>query len=537
VSRRGGAAAPGLRGGEETAWTASDDRTIGAALKALRADYRLVTRRRADVRRTWLDTADWRLHRAGLTLSAARDDTGDVLYLTGPAPEQPLAAPDLPGAPGWPRLLGGLPDGLRDRLAGVLDIRALLPVAQVRGAIVTGAVLDGEGRTVLRFEHARPARFEGQLNGTAALPGRLTLTPQRGHRAEAARATRSLRAQGLTRDQRSAYEVMLATAGIVPGDGRRPALQPGLPASVAVAGVLLGFLDDLENTLEGTIADVDTEFLHDLRVAVRRSRSAVKLLAGALPPELVSWAAPHLKWLGDLTTPVRDLDVHLLGLPVVAARLRGGRPEDLQPLADYLATVRAGERHALVRGLRSARFTRFQTRWRSGLVALAGPDGNPGDAAAAGPADAERTAGGEPTAAGFGLERVARAHRRVLGPGARITPASPPEALHDLRKRGKELRYLLEIFSDLLPPHARGLVKELKGLQDVLGTFQDSEVQRAALATHAEAMLAAGAAPAATLMAMGEIAAQLHDDQLAARAEFDRRFTRFADASRTAGLG
>jgi CHAD domain-containing protein len=301
--------------------------------------------------------------------------------------------------------------------------------------------------------------------------------------------------------------------------------------------VLLGFLDEMENSVAGTVADVDTEFLHDFRVAVRRSRSAVKLLGDALPPRLVTWAAPQLKWLGDLTTPVRDLDVHLLGLPDAAARLHGGRPEDLQPLAAYLQQVRAGERRTLVRGLRSVRFTRFRARWRTELEALAGatpPEGSGPPAGA--PESAADNAAGEPTAAAFGAQRLTRAHRRVLRPGSRIVPASPPEALHDLRKRGKELRYLLEIFSGLLRPEARPLVKELKGLQDVLGTFQDSEVQRAAVVGMAESMLAAGVAPAATLLAMGEIAARLHDDQVAARREFAARFERFAAASPSGAL-
>ena len=51
-----------------------------------------------------------------------------------------------------------------------------------------------------------------------------------------------------------------------------------------------------------------------------------------------------------------------------------------------------------------------------------------------------------PTAAEMGVERLARADRRVLRRGSRITDASPAEDLHDLRKRAKELRYLLETF-------------------------------------------------------------------------------------------
>ena len=62
--------------------------------------------------------------------------------------------------------------------------------------------------------------------------------------------------------------------------------------------------------------------------------------------------------------------------------------------------------------------------------------------------------------------------------GSAIDDDSPDEALHDLRKRGKELRYLLELFGSLFPADVvKPMVAALKDLQDVLGHFQDRSVQ------------------------------------------------------------
>ncbi len=72
------------------------------------------------------------------------------------------------------------------------------------------------------------------------------------------------------------------------------------------------------------------------------------------------------------------------------------------------------------------------------------------------------------------------------------------------------------------------MVGDLKSLQDCLGDFQDGEVQRDEIHALADAMLAERAAPAATLLAMGEIAAKLALSQAAARADFAARFARFA---------
>ncbi|MGB8382421.1 MAG: CHAD domain-containing protein, partial [Dermatophilaceae bacterium] len=137
-----------------------------------------------------------------------------------------------------------------------------------------------------------------------------------------------------------------------------------------------------------------------------------------------------------------------------------------------------------------------------------------------------------PTAAQLGVERLARADRRVLRRGSRITPASPAEDLHNLRKRCKELRYLLEVFTPVLDPaDARRTVKELKTLQDVLGTFQDRQAQREAIYALATDMMARGDTSARTILAMGEIAARLQQDQHSSRTKYAATFERFAQPS------
>ena len=97
-------------------------------------------------------------------------------------------------------------------------------------------------------------------------------------------------------------------------------------------------------------------------------------------------------------------------------------------------------------------------------------------------------------AADLAADRTRRAHGRVLKLGSAITGSSPPESLHTLRKRGKELRYVLEFFASLYDPAAyRAVLGDLKRLQDCLGDFQDSQVQREEIQSLAAAMLAASA--------------------------------------------
>jgi CHAD domain-containing protein len=491
-------------------WTSPQPSAISAALRTLAGSYTVAMGRPATVRRTWLDSVDHRLYHAGLALTATAgaDGGAETVELSGADGATVTAGPDTAG---WPRLLGDLPDELRPRLEPVLGVRALLPMVQVSGSAVAGRLLDAEGKTVLRLVHERPATIAGT---GARLPAGLRLVPLRGYAMAAVRAGRIVRGAGLVRDDRSGYAAALAAAGIDPDATAPPVVRPELPGGVAVARVLLSFLDEMEAVRDGTVADVDIEFLHEFRVAVRRSRSVVRLLGDLLPADLVAWVTPELKWLGDLTARSRDLDVHLQELPSMAVGLTSGRPEDLAPIAVHLRRLRASERRRLVRGLRSARYERWRARWRAALAELAGRDGD-------GASVQE-----------IGAERLAGAYRRVLRRGARITPDSPAEDLHDLRKRCKELRYLLEIFAPAFDPDgARTAVKELKTLQDVLGRFQDSEAQREAIYALAAEMMAGGDAGPRALLAMGEIAARLQESMRASRAEFAAAFAAFAQLS------
>jgi CHAD domain-containing protein len=408
--------------------------------------------------------------------------------------------------PSWPALTSALPEGpLREQLAPVTGIRALLPVARAVSTARQLRVLNGDDKTVAR----------ATLDQMAGLSPRLAITPLRGYQAQAMRLAELLTAaDGVTEAGSAPLEEALALAGRAPGDytGKISVrLDPQQPAAVAVATVLASLQDTLEANVPGTVRDIDAEFLHDLRIAVRRTRSALKLAGDVLPPGLATRFSPEFKWLGDLTTPTRDLDVYLLGFGEMSAGLVAAAPADLEPFRAHLARRRATEQRLLARGLRSARFSHLSIHWRAALASV----------------PSSRRA--RPTARALADRRIRKAHRRVLADGAVITPASAPEALHDLRKRAKELRYALEIFGSIYDPGAHWqAVRELKALQDCLGTFQDTQVQMDELRSFADEMLAGRSVPAATLLAMGEVAAGLARAQHAARSEFAGRFAAFS---------
>ena len=484
----------------------------------------------ADRRTTWLDTFDWRLYKAGLTLEFIPGRGGGELRVSASKPGAPgTDATQL--VTGWlasrPHLLAALPAGpVSARISGLVAPRALLPVATASTATLVYRLLNADGKTVARLLVTRPS-----LAGREPLPPRLAVSEVRGYLGQARRAARLVAAvPGVRPAAEPLFADALRAIGRRPGDYSNKvdaAITAAMPAGAAAAAILLRLLDTIDANVAGVLADTDTEFLHDLRVSVRRTRSALKLfgdaISGVSASELAFFAG-EFKWVGDLTTPTRDLDVHLLDFEETARGLAAAKPDDLEPFRAYLEQRRRKEFRALVRGLRSARFTALTSQWRARLVAAGEKAAEPARKGRS------RSVRSHETAGLLAMERTRTTFTRVAKRGAAITPDSPAESLHDLRKRCKELRYALEFFAPLHDPAGYAkVIADLKRLQDCLGEFQDTEVQIGEIRALAAAMLAAGEAPAVTLLAMGEITAGLAARQRAARADFERRFAAFAD--------
>jgi CHAD domain-containing protein len=546
------------------------DEVVAGVLEALGTAFGVIPERGGKAapacRRTWLDTFDWRLHRAGLTLEYAGRPRGGELLLSGDAARPASAAATTATAAnaagsansangasavgpasaaaitqpviGWqvarPHLMNELPDGpVASRIGDLVAPRALLPVVTVTSTTTTHRLLNEDGKTVARLLVER-ASVPGPQ--PTPLAPRLEITEVRGYPGDARRATRIVsEAPGIEPAATPTETEALRAVGRRPGDYSNKVdavFTAAQPASQAAATILLRLLDTVEANIAGVLADTDTEFLHDLRVSVRRTRSALKLFGdaltgrGGLTEGEAAFFAAEFKWVGDLTTPTRDLDVHLLDFDDTARSLSAAKPDDLEPFRAYLEQRRRKEFRLLARGLRSARFTSLTRDWRDKLTTIAAA--NPRTRAAGARSGKDRGAAGETTGA-LAMERTRAAFAKTVRRGVAINPESPAETLHDLRKRAKELRYALEFFAPLHDRAAQAkVVGELKRLQDCLGEFQDTEVQVGEIRALATAMLAAGEAPAVTLLAMGEVTAGLALRQRVAREDFGRRFAAFA---------
>jgi CHAD domain-containing protein len=205
------------------------------------------------------------------------------------------------------------------------------------------------------------------------------------------------------------------------------------------------------------------------------------------------------------------MDVYVTGFGELRALVPAGARGDLQPLLALLIERRRRARLELTRALRSERTTALLPAWRSLLEDLvARPDDDRPDAS-------------RPIGQLAGV-RARKLYARLLRMGGPIRPTSPSSAYHELRKQGKELRYVLELLGAPLYPQevVRPLVKALKALQDVLGRHQDRHVQAQLLRSLEEELEPPARA------ALGTLVARLGRDERQAREDFGRRFERFA---------
>ena len=247
----------------------------------------------------------------------------------------------------------------------------------------------------------------------------------------------------------------------------------------------------------GSRSGDDPEDLHDMRVATRRLRAALRTFKQVLPPEGVV-LYEELSWLGHGLAAVRDLDVQIEGVQGLTSVESPADREALDALVGTLQGDRTAARAELNALLDSERYRAILSL---GADLLTRPV----------PERAEITVGGAASAL------VERPYRRFGKLAARLTPSSPPTDFHTVRRRARLVRYTVEFIADAFPQSATEFVRRLTALQDVLGKHQDAEVAITQLRALAErAKLSPGA-----LFALGQLAQRYVDEAARLRLQFD----------------
>jgi len=439
---------------------------------------------------------------------ATRD--GDILHLIAAA-DPPEFAADLP------------PGRLRDAIGATIEPRRLFALARIKIHERVVRILNTDNKTVVRLVlQTRDLRKSGRTGSAIRLPAVVAVVPVKGYNREQETVAALLADEvGQLPVAGRAFFSAMNAAGLVPGGYEsKPTLRllPQMRADEAVRAVHQALLNTIVANTDGVRRHLDSEFLHDYRVAVRGTRALLKQVKGVFPASDVQHFSNEFRWLAAATGPVRDLDVYLLKMEGFRAELPADVREHLGPLETYLNAHHVKEQRRLVRTLGSRRYRALMEQWSAFLSDPAPVD------------DATCPDAAQPVVE-LAADRIWRAFRRVWKRLRVIDNDTPAAALHGLRIECKKLRYLLEFFDTIFPPdEVRLLIKSLKQLQTRLGNFNDCDVQRVTLQRFANDMYQEGLASADSLLAMGRLMDHLFTQQCDERRRLQTCFASFAVA-------
>jgi CHAD domain-containing protein len=435
----------------------------------------------------YVDTADLRLARNAITLRHRRDrslgSTDEGSWTLKLPQEVPLKAPgreeDAPGSGAvaglvrrelsWP----GSPDDVPPQAAALVRATArrapLQPMARLTSQRRRLQLQDGEGRPLAEIdddlvniaepveERFREIEVEWAEGAKPKLrKAVLDLLARAGARSDPA-VPKVFRALGLAEGARPDIEI--------PSLGRDSTMRDVVAASIG------GATRTLIDHDPGVRLGDDIEHVHKARVATRRLRSDLRTFRTLLDPDWVRQVREDLRSVASALGAVRDADVLMARLRTQIASL--GEP-DAEPGRTLLEDL-------------------GRERDRANARLLVVLDGEPYAAlldqliaAAANPPMTGPIVAGLPAAATLpGL--VAKPWKRLRRWVAGLGHEPPDAALHEVRKRAKQLRYASEAAAPVRGRPAVKLAGAAERLQEVLGEFQDAVVSAIWLREHGNA--------------------------------------------------
>lgn len=200
----------------------------------------------------------------------------------------------------------------------------------------------------------------------------------------------------------------------------------------------------------------DAGSVHRARVASRRLRAALPVIATIADDAAIERAGKQVRKITRALGPVREIDVALQHLDEFAPRIEL-TPRAAASVRRALVAIRQKRRREMLQAITPAALHKLKRRLDE--------------------------AANEPAVAPDGPPEIGRVVERAALRAASLDRAIEhagslylPDRLHAVRVAAKKLRYTLELERDLRRSRAVARIRDLKGLQDRLGYLHDLEV-------------------------------------------------------------
>ncbi len=471
---------------------------------------------------TFYDSFDWRLWLAGMVLHRAPED----LVLSRRADGwlgRSCAALQLAAEQPMPVLVADFPSGpLYGRLEKLLELRGLLQVASFELRERTLELLDESRKVVVRVE--------------------LVMLDEDGAGRNVHKLCRVRPLRGYDQDASHVVELVTAKLGISPPDagpldayfvnhGKQPApytlkpdfgLQASMSAREAVCQIVATMQAIARSNEGGIINDIDTEFLHDFRICIRKIRSVLSLIKDIFPEESTRKLKQAYSEIGKRTNRLRDLDVYLLNPEQYKQFLPGQLQDGVDAIAVDYSAERERECKAVANYLRSADY-RKTVDWLNEFFAN--------------PAKSPPTEHSQLPLLPLISQRIRKRYRRIVKISKGLDPSTPDESIHQLRIHCKKLRYLLEFFQELFAAESVAVItRQLRRLQNTLGKFNDYSVQQQDLVKYWHDHHTERQDDPDLAMSIGGLIGALHSLQQEQRKVIEKRLSAFCSRKAQARL-
>ena len=236
-------------------------------------------------------------------------------------------------------------------------------------------------------------------------------------------------------------------------------LTENLTVEEAFSRVLHGNLSGVKEWAPVALAGDDIEGVHQMRVCLRRMRSALTVFGTAIPKTATKSFAKDMRWASKALDRARDLDVYIT--ENLASKGKG-RHRSLRKIAEKHRQDAYGKVGSFIKGQRYAGLCKRLSEWTKAK------------------AWREQLSTGQKDKLQENITpfsaRVLENHRTtILAYGPEIEHLDS-DTLHRLRIECKKLRYATEFFAPLYGDQMKAFTGHLKNLQDLLGVLHDTAV-------------------------------------------------------------
>lgn len=224
--------------------------------------------------------------------------------------------------------------------------------------------------------------------------------------------------------------------------------------------LLVEFIRMLQHEAGSRVGE-DSEDVHQMRVAIRRMRSAFRLLREEYKPKSVYGFRRRLSKITETLAIIRDLDVLIEDLQRFSRDLDAAGQDALAALISKVDAQRAAGREAFIALLNSKAQKIFVKEFSTFLTT-----------AGAG-VRIQKQEQVVPQQVRHLLPIIIHSHLAAVRAYDPLLEYADGIMLHDLRIQFKRLRYAVAFFADILGSTIENFIKELKLIQDHLGRIND----------------------------------------------------------------